>query len=453
MKRIFLLAAFVMIIVLLSGCEGNKVGVSGENQKRTADSLQETGEGLSDEPHVITERNQNDRQEAQESEFKAEFLGVDSSKIQTCRIYHGGIQEELDLASAKGKYFVQMLSDFLKDPEFVFGELEGGLMLDNDVGQLEEEAKQHTENYYIFFRFQEPPTAALSEMYGNCAAITREISPFDNMIVYVEPEEWLVLEGFWGSDYRAYRSLGFWPGDERMGGLWQRFEAWKDITDWQAAFDELDMEREARQARMEDEKAEEMSKRAAEGEASFLGVGSSRIMSCKMYHGASQEELDLTTERGKELLQMLSGFFEGEEYSYEYYPKSSIDDFLLEEELEEAAAENGGGEPTDGIEADGLSDLERVAADREENYYFLLQFAEPPDITLEDKEEESVVTISGYDIVVFEVGQKGKRVILHPGMGGLKELSFDSSIGIRKQNAVKRFQEEYEAWEQEYKGQ
>ena len=53
-----------------------------------------------------------------------------------------------------------------------------------------------------------------------------------------------------------------------------------------------------------------------EYKASFFGTDSSEILSCTVYHGNNQEEVDVKTARGKYLVQMLSGFMENPNYKF-----------------------------------------------------------------------------------------------------------------------------------------
>lgn len=58
--------------------------------------------------------------EESSEEYKASFLGGDSSAIQACQVYYGERQEEIDMSEARGKYLVQMLSGFLENPDYSF---------------------------------------------------------------------------------------------------------------------------------------------------------------------------------------------------------------------------------------------------------------------------------------------------------------------------------------------
>lgn len=188
MKKICLLFVLFTIVFILSGCKEDKA-----TPPQTQDniSLEDAPVASQDKNGSIQDASPQTQEEAPHPDkaddgFQAEFLNIDSSKILTCRIYHGTSQEQVKR------------------------------------------------------RF----------------------------------------------DDRAYR------GNRRSKtqGRWLGRNGKKQTSN----------------AHFTEEADEQSSRRAPEGKPSFLGVSSSQITSCKIYHGTSQEELDPTTENGKAFLQMLS---------------------------------------------------------------------------------------------------------------------------------------------------
>lgn len=103
MKEKMIIALYIMIL-LMAGC-----GMNGHDKEVIQENLQE-------------EKDAERKKAAEESseEYKASFLGVDSSVIQACQVYYGERQEEIDMSEARGKYLVQMLSGFLENPDYSF---------------------------------------------------------------------------------------------------------------------------------------------------------------------------------------------------------------------------------------------------------------------------------------------------------------------------------------------
>ncbi len=102
-KEKMIIALYIMIL-LMAGC-----GMNGHDKEVIQENLQE-------------EKDAERKKAAEESseEYKASFLGVDSSVIQACQVYYGERQEEIDMSGARGKYLVQMLSGFLENPDYSF---------------------------------------------------------------------------------------------------------------------------------------------------------------------------------------------------------------------------------------------------------------------------------------------------------------------------------------------
>lgn len=103
MKEKMIIALYIMIL-LMAGC-----GMNGHDKEVIQENLQE-------------EKDAERKKAAEESseEYKASFLGGDSSAIQACQVYYGERQEEIDMSEARGKYLVQMLSGFLENPDYSF---------------------------------------------------------------------------------------------------------------------------------------------------------------------------------------------------------------------------------------------------------------------------------------------------------------------------------------------
>lgn len=86
-------------------------------------------------------------------------------------------------------------------------------------------------------------------------------------------------------------------------------------------------------------------------EATLLGVEFDRIDTCIVYHGEFRQEIDLTTEEGKDFLEQLSGYFEKNKHRMgitDWYP-----DLSKWSELEEFAQKT----------------------ENQDNYYVLFQFS------------------------------------------------------------------------------
>ena len=103
MKEKMIIALYIMIL-LMAGC-----GMNGHDKEVIQENLQE-------------EKDAERKKAAEESseEYKASFLGVDSSAIQACQVYYGERQEEIDMSEARGKYLVQMIPGFLENLGYSF---------------------------------------------------------------------------------------------------------------------------------------------------------------------------------------------------------------------------------------------------------------------------------------------------------------------------------------------
>lgn len=172
------------------------------------------------------------------SKYQADFLGNDSSSIKSCIIYHNGKKESLNLSTAKGKYFIQMLSGFFGEYEEGYGFFNGGMGLE----WLEEVSQEKLENYYIKLQIEDPATMAFQEVYPDGES-TRTVEGYDTLIIEadMDPESgYLVLfwndgtDMFWGIAPNKAADPNF------MGDFQAKYESWEEITDWEKAFAEIE---------------------------------------------------------------------------------------------------------------------------------------------------------------------------------------------------------------------
>lgn len=270
MKKFWSLCVILMACFVMPGCGSpdrgqQKASVQPEVKAQSEDVLEEAKaqrkEVVQETQRVQTEWDGNleGRQEPEEasadteeavarpedgdgSKYEAEFLGTDSSKIKSCTIYHNGEKKNLSLETARGKYFIQMLSGFFEEPENGYGFFDGGM----DLEWLEEAAKEKTENYYIKLQVEDPAAITFKEIAGKTEN-TRTVEGYDTLIIEAQVHsdiEYLVL--FWndGTDTFWGEGPNKAEGVDLLGEFQAKYEAWEKITDWDAAFAELEAEKE-----------------------------------------------------------------------------------------------------------------------------------------------------------------------------------------------------------------
>ena len=237
MKKICLLFVLFTIVFILSGCKEDKA-----TPPQTQDniSLEDAPVASQDKNGSIQDASPQTQEEAPHPDkaddgFQAEFLNIDSSKILTCRIYHGTSQEQV-----KSRF---------------------------DDRAYRGNRRSKTQGRW------------LGRIWG---VLSRSF--------------WLAWIPVPLLPFTAKRRAWILPGNRRMAGN----------NRLAGCLCRINGKKQTSNAHFTEEADEQSSRRAPEGKPSFLGVSSSQITSCKIYHGTSQEELDPTTENGKAFLQMLS---------------------------------------------------------------------------------------------------------------------------------------------------
>ncbi len=270
MKKFWSLCVILMACFVIPGCgspdrEQQKASVHPEVKAQSEDVLEEAKaqreEVVQEIQRVQTEWDGNleDRQEPEEasadvevpapkpedgdgSKYQVDFLGNDSSNITSCILYHDGKKEALNLSTAKGKYFIQMLSGFFGEYENGYGYFNGGMCLD----WLEEVSKEKTENYYIKLQIEDPVAITFKEIDPGVEN-TRTVEGYDTLIIEAQVHsdiEYLILfwndgtDAFWGDAPNKVEGVDL-PEEFQA-----KYEAWEKITDWDAAFAELEAEKE-----------------------------------------------------------------------------------------------------------------------------------------------------------------------------------------------------------------
>ncbi len=352
--------------------------------------------------------------------YKAEFLGVDSTEILSCKVYHGESQEEITPTSARGKYLLQMLSGFLEDPQYEYGFVLG--IVDLKEESLEEMAKRRKSGYFIQIQSGQEFSHSFVEPRDRFVKHKSKISNFDSVIVELDQGAGGIFLNYNIDGKRTFHPIGC-QNPEMVEGFLEKYKEWENAEDWDAAFAKLEGEN------------QEISGRSAEiwgnlngagqeegGQANFLGIDSAQIQLCRIYHGESQGELNLAEGRGKEFLQKLSTFLGKQKYS----------DTFCEGGLED-----------EGVPLEGLGDM---AKKQGENYYILFQFSQPMSVYLKEK-PEGAFWIHDIDTLVVEVDLDEK--ILNLNWHNQKELpndGFFSCIGVHNKKAANDFVAMYEEW-------
>lgn len=344
----------------------------------------------------------------EEDEYKASFFGTDSSEILSCTVYHGNNQEEVDVKTARGKYLVQMLSGFMENPNYKFP---GRTGIETEKS-LKEQAKMHKAHYYVSLQFKQKVSCSYPQMGDQWTTYTCTES-FDSAIINVGANTLSLSDN-------SGNQIFICQDPEMAASFSDRCEEWEQIEDWDTAFARL----EAEQAKQKEEGAETLTPAPTadtgqDGQLSFLGVEGSQPQACTIYHGEKQQELDLSTHKGQEFIRRLSAFLLEKDYSDG--PMGWLDGILLE-------------------------DLGTAAQENDEDYYILLQFAQPWAFVLNGK-PEGTVRFRDCDMLLIEVSKADKALRLiwhHPDMEGA--VSFIGNIGVYEKKVYKSFLKMYEEW-------
>lgn len=377
-----------------------------ENEKDDNGSIFQEGASQNDANKAASANKESDMSE--EDEYKASFFGTDSSEILSCTVYHGNNQEEVDVKTARGKYLVQMLSGFMENPNYKFPGRTGI----ETMNSLEERAKMHSSHYYVSLQFKQKVSCSYPQMEDQWTTYTCTES-FDSAIINVGANTLSLSDS-------SSNQIFICQDPEMAAGFSDRCEEWEQMEDWDTAFARL----EAEQAQQKEEGAEFLTPTPTadteqEGQLSFLGVEGSQPQACTIYHGEKQQELDLSTHKGQEFIRRLSAFLL--EKNYSDGPMGWLDDILLE-------------------------DLGTVAQENDEDYYILLQFAQPWAFVLNGK-PEGTVRFRDCDMLLIEVSKADKALRLiwhHPDMEGV--VSFTGNIGVYEKKVYKDFLKMYEEW-------
>ncbi len=342
------------------------------------------------------------------SKYQADFLGIDSSKIKSCTVYHDLSKEELDMSTAKGKYFIQMLSGFFDSPKYRYSALADVY----EMWQLEGMEGWVTKSYYVLLEMEEPSEIKLNRTgYSGSGDTSIETISSNILLIGVDPEFGdILLRSARGSEYMTTMECSGVP--EGTAEFEEKYEAWKNIEDWDAAFAEAEAEKASQE-------------RGLMGSEGVKGIDASQMQLCRVYHNGGQEDIDLTGERGAAFIQMLSGFLEEQAYS-QGFPFSDLDD--------------------EGVAAD----VEQVAdfvKERGDNYYILFQTDQDCENSFQNT-EKGITTVHNYDMLLVEVDVKEKTLVLSiHEKDNHKRTGFISVLGIRKGEAVKEFVRRYGEWE------
>lgn len=171
------------------------------------------------------------------SKYQADFLGNDSNNMKSCIIYHNGKKEALNLSTAKGKYFIQMLSGFFGEYEEGYAFFDGGM----DLEWLEEVSQEKLENYYIKLQIENPVTMTFQEIYPDSES-TRTVEGYDTLIIgaNMDPEsDYLAL--FWNDGTDTFWGVAPNKGADPdfMDDFQAKYKSWEETTDWEKAFTEI----------------------------------------------------------------------------------------------------------------------------------------------------------------------------------------------------------------------
>lgn len=187
-------------------------------------------------------------------------------------------------------------------------------------------------------------------------------------------------------------------------------------TDWDAEAESARKDREA----LSD--VEEPIPKPEDGDGSkyhaeFLGNDSSKITSCVLYHNGKKEALDVSTAKGKYLIQMLSGYFRDWECGYSAFAGGM-----------------------------GIDWLEEVSKEELENYYIKLQIEDSAPITFHEISPgfENMHLAKGYDTVIIEANFDIGVLVLFWNRDG-DDVFWGDAPNIRK--IEEDFREKYQEWE------
>lgn len=377
-----------------------------EHEKDDNGSISQEGDTQNDANKAPTANKTEDISE--EHEYKVSFFGTDSSEILSCTVYHGNNQEEVDVKTARGKYLLQMLSGFMENPNYKFPG-RTGIIIDKS---LEERARMQKSHYYVSLQFKQDVSCSYPQMGDQWTTYTCTES-LDSAVINVGTNT-LSLS------HKSGNQIFICQDPEMAAGFSDRCEEWEQIEDWDAAFARL----EAEQAKQKEEGAEALTPAPTadteqEGQLTFLGMEGSQPQACTIYHGEKQQELDLSTHKGQEFIRRLSAFLLKKNYSDG--PTGCLYDILLK-------------------------DLGTAAQQNNEDYYLLLQFAQPQTFVLNGK-PEGTVRFRDCDMLLIEVSKADKALRLiwhHPDMEGA--VSFFGNIGVYEKKIYKNFLKMYEEW-------
>lgn len=442
MRNLKLIGIFITAALYLTGCETQRqsAGMQEPTQEETSLASQvsassdteftEQEETQTDEKNNVTKSKQSDTDQTteedasnkengtdnqdnicrprEEDEYKATFLGTDSRNILSCMVYHGKTREEIDLGKARGKYLLQMLSNALADPGRDFWRTAG--MLDLKHASLEKTAESRPDTYFVLLESQEPVSYPFLEPCDGWTTHTSMLNS-STLIIEVGSDTLYINEK---SDDTLYYPIEMGPSED----LREKWAKWEQTEDWQQAFSELEEEQEELEAK----KAEAMNPPGTKpqaSEGSLLGIDSSQIQACKIFHGESQQELSLTETNGQEFIHRLAAFLGERKYSDG--PNGMLD-FV------------------------SIDDLGNAAQKNNNDYYILLQFTQPVTVALEEN-PEGMIQIRNSDMLLIEVSKADKALRLlwhHPDMEG--EVSFIGNIGVYGKKVYPDFSKMCEEW-------
>ncbi len=215
--------------------------------------------------------------------------------------------------------------------------------------------------------------------------------------------------------------------DPKMeAGFLEKCKEWDQTESWTEAFEKLE-ESQAEQKAGRAEMLQLISRTdtgqegedGKTGQVHFLGMEGCQVQACRIYHGGSQQELDLLESDGQAFIQEFSAFLLGNRYS---------------------------DEDMGYLDGESLENLENVSQENGEDYYILFQFEHPLTIVL-NGQPEGAFWIHDIDTLVVEVDLDEK--ILNLNWHNQKELpndGFFSCIGVHNKKAVNDFVAMYEEW-------
>ncbi len=346
--------------------------------------------------------------ERNSSEDTVEFMGVDSNEILSCTIYHGEGKEEIGLADARGKYLLQMLDNFFKDPKYTYSSTDG--MFDPEVEHRtwDDLAKSTPNHYFIYIELGKSITYPLQG---------ETLIDFNAIIIEASDTSLLLYYNIRNEDY--FYEMCALPAQSRemAADFMSRYQEWEQAEDWGAAL------KEQKSAETPDalESPQKDTDKPEGVQVNFLGSEHSFLETCRIYHG--KEQADIAPDEMENFIQMLSEYIMEAKDSWAYV--------LGLMDLKE------------------INELKDMAEEEEEKYYILLQFTKPVDTVLEFGSKfgaAETMQLNG-DLYILEINESTGEFLLYYESGTDNKFISLNPIGdIDNPNKVTDFLQRYEKW-------